>query len=66
MLITQKTHDTAACAVNPKFVAIVVEVAGGGAFLVLPLDKVSQKASLWILMVIFNDEVYVNRPIVIL
>ncbi|XP_063601798.1 coronin-1A-like isoform X1 [Penaeus indicus] len=39
VLITQKTHDTAACAVNPKFVAIVVEVAGGGAFLVLPLDK---------------------------
>lgn len=41
VLITQKAHDTAACAVNPKFVAIAVEVAGGGAFIVLPLDKVS-------------------------
>lgn len=40
VLITQKAHDTAACAVNPKFVAIAVEVAGGGAFIVLPLDKV--------------------------
>ncbi|KAL7640836.1 UNVERIFIED_CONTAM: hypothetical protein RMT77_009111 [Armadillidium vulgare] len=39
VLITQKVHDTAACAVNPKFIAIVVEVAGGGAFIVLPLDK---------------------------
>ncbi|KAK8394547.1 hypothetical protein O3P69_006598 [Scylla paramamosain] len=39
VLITQKAHDTAACAVNPKFVAIAVEVAGGGAFIVLPLDK---------------------------
>ncbi|XP_066983917.1 coronin-1A-like isoform X15 [Macrobrachium rosenbergii] len=39
VLITQKAHDTAACAANPKFVAIVVEVAGGGAFIVLPLDK---------------------------
>ncbi|XP_042237872.1 coronin-1A-like isoform X1 [Homarus americanus] len=39
VLITQKAHDTAACAANPKFVAIAVEVAGGGAFIVLPLDK---------------------------
>ncbi|KAK4313656.1 hypothetical protein Pmani_015011 [Petrolisthes manimaculis] len=39
VLITQKAHDTAACAVNPKFIAIAVEVAGGGAFIVLPLDK---------------------------
>ncbi|CAL4059815.1 unnamed protein product, partial [Meganyctiphanes norvegica] len=39
VLITQKSHDTAACAANPKFVATVVEVAGGGAFIVLPLEK---------------------------
>lgn len=25
---------------NPKFLAIVTEVAGGGAFVVLPIDKV--------------------------
>ncbi|XP_076069874.1 coronin-1A-like isoform X3 [Oratosquilla oratoria] len=39
IFITQKGHDTAACAANPKFVAVAVEVAGGGAFIVLPLDK---------------------------
>ena len=29
------------CTVNPKYVAIITEAAGGGAFIVLPLDKVS-------------------------
>ena len=29
------------CAVNPKYVAIIVEAAGGGAFLVESLTKVS-------------------------
>jgi coronin-1B/1C/6 len=28
--------------VNPKFVAIITEAAGGGAFLVLPIDKVGR------------------------
>ena len=28
------------CAVNPKFVAIIVESAGGGAFLAFPISKV--------------------------
>ncbi|XP_048478942.1 coronin-2B isoform X4 [Plutella xylostella] len=36
--ITRNAHDSNFCAVNPKFVAVVTEVAGGGAFLVLPLD----------------------------
>lgn len=40
--ITRNAHDSNFCAVNPKFVAIVTEVAGGGAFLVLPLDHVSK------------------------
>lgn len=39
--ITKNAHDSQFCAVNPKFLAIVTEVAGGGAFLVLPLDRVS-------------------------
>lgn len=43
--ITRNAHDSNFCAVNPKFVAIVTEVAGGGAFLVLPLDHVSDKLS---------------------
>ncbi|XP_018908014.2 coronin-2B isoform X1 [Bemisia tabaci] len=37
--ITRNAHDSNFCAVNPKFVAIVTEVAGGGAFLVLPIEK---------------------------
>ena len=39
--ITKASADSRFCAVNPKFVAIVVRAAGGGAFLVLPLEKVS-------------------------
>lgn len=39
--VSRVTWDSAFCAVNPKFVAIIVEASGGGAFLVLPLQKVS-------------------------
>lgn len=37
--ITRNALDANFCAVNPKFVAVVVEVGGGGSFLVLPLDQ---------------------------
>ncbi len=37
--ITRNAQDSNYCAVNPKFLAIVVEVGGGGSFLVLPLDN---------------------------
>lgn len=37
--ITKSSWDSNFCAVNPKFLAIVIEAAGGGAFLVLPLQK---------------------------
>jgi len=37
---TRSAHDGCFCAVNPQFLALVVESAGGGAFVVLPLDKV--------------------------
>lgn len=40
VLATRKAQDTATCSVNPKFIALAVEVAGGGAFIVLPLEKV--------------------------
>lgn len=39
--VSRVTWDSAFCAVNPKFVAIIIEASGGGAFLVLPLQKVS-------------------------
>lgn len=37
--VTRTSWDSNFCAVNPKFVAIVVEGAGGGPFLVLPIEK---------------------------
>ncbi|KYO39667.1 coronin-1B isoform A [Alligator mississippiensis] len=37
--VSRVTWDSSFCAVNPKFVAIIVEASGGGAFLVLPLHK---------------------------
>lgn len=32
-------HDSAFCAVNPKFLAIVTEECGGGAFIVIPIRQ---------------------------
>ncbi|XP_008198815.1 coronin-2B isoform X2 [Tribolium castaneum] len=37
--ITKNAHDSQFCAVNPKFVALVTEVAGGGAFIVIPIES---------------------------
>ncbi|KAL8599971.1 hypothetical protein ACOMHN_038970 [Nucella lapillus] len=42
--ITKNSWEATYCAVNPKFVAIITEAAGGGAFLVLPLSKVGRVA----------------------
>lgn len=38
--ISQMTWDSNFCTVNPKFVAMIVDASGGGAFMVLPLSKV--------------------------
>ncbi|XP_078239617.1 coronin-1B isoform X2 [Pogona vitticeps] len=37
--VSRVTWDSTFCAVNPKFVAVIVEASGGGAFMVLPLQK---------------------------
>uniref|UniRef100_A0A8B9IA09 Coronin n=1 Tax=Anser brachyrhynchus TaxID=132585 RepID=A0A8B9IA09_9AVES len=37
--VSKVTWDSSFCAVNPKFLAIIVESGGGGAFIVLPLAK---------------------------
>ncbi|XP_053558668.1 coronin-2A isoform X2 [Bombina bombina] len=37
--ITRSVHDNHFCAVNPNFIAVVTECAGGGAFLVIPLQQ---------------------------
>ena len=38
--ITKSSWDATFCSVSPKYLAIITEAAGGGAFLILPLDKV--------------------------
>lgn len=40
--VSKSSWDSTFCTVNPKFLAIIVESAGGGAFIVLPLNKVSR------------------------
>jgi hypothetical protein len=45
--ITKNAHDSHFCAANPKFVAVVTEVAGGGTFLVLPIHNVSEDVSIF-------------------
>ncbi|KAG7273416.1 hypothetical protein CRUP_023641 [Coryphaenoides rupestris] len=37
--VSRVTWDSPLCAVNPKFIAVIVESGGGGAFLVLPIGK---------------------------
>lgn len=44
--ISQMTWDSNFCSVNPKFVAMIVDASGGGAFMVLPLSKVRSPAGL--------------------
>ena len=39
--ITKAPHDSNMCSVNGKFLAVVLEAQGGGAFLVAPLSAVS-------------------------
>uniref|UniRef100_A0A8C9TD27 Coronin n=1 Tax=Scleropages formosus TaxID=113540 RepID=A0A8C9TD27_SCLFO len=40
--VSKATWDSSFCAVNPKFLAVVVESGGGGAILVLPLSKMGR------------------------
>uniref|UniRef100_A0A673NKM6 Coronin n=1 Tax=Sinocyclocheilus rhinocerous TaxID=307959 RepID=A0A673NKM6_9TELE len=40
--VSKVTWDSSFCAVNPKFLAVIVESSGGGAFLVLLLSKVGR------------------------
>ncbi|XP_065207890.1 coronin-1C-A [Planococcus citri] len=42
--VSQSSWDSTFCAVNPKFLAVIVESAGGGAFIVLPLNKTGRIA----------------------
>lgn len=44
--ITRSVHDNHFCSVNPCFVAVVTECAGGGSFLVLPIHHVGGEQQL--------------------
>lgn len=59
--ITKNAHDSQFCAVNPKFLAIVTEVAGGGAFLVLPIDHVSTHRYLYSFVTLLTD--HLSTPV---
>ncbi|XP_068164347.1 coronin-1B [Antennarius striatus] len=37
--VSRVTWDGPLCAVNPKFIAVIIEASGGGAFLVVPMGK---------------------------
>ncbi|XP_029300474.1 uncharacterized protein LOC115016669 isoform X4 [Cottoperca gobio] len=37
--VSRVTWDSSFCAVNPKFLAIIIDASGGGAFLVLPVSQ---------------------------
>lgn len=52
--VSKSSWDSTFCAVNPKFLAIIVESAGGGAFIVLPHNKVSVR---WLIYLSFQDTI---------
>ena len=43
--ISKAPHESNMCAVNSKFLAVVLEGQGGGAFMVTPLSKVNHEKS---------------------
>ena len=45
--LTRTAQDTNICAVNPKFLAVIEEVGGGGSFLVLPLTQSGRVGRHW-------------------
>lgn len=45
--VSRVTWDGPLCAVNPKFIAVIVEASGGGSFLVVPVSKVRLSSALY-------------------
>ncbi|VVC91940.1 unnamed protein product [Leptidea sinapis] len=43
--VSKSSWDSTFCAVNPKFLAIIVDSAGGGAFIVLPHNKIIRSSA---------------------
>ena len=58
--ISRNAHDGNFCAVNPKYLAVVTDSAGGGTFTIIPLDKVckhNHPPCQGIIMIILLDKV---------
>lgn len=53
--VSKSSWDSTFCAVNPKFLAIIVESAGGGAFIVLPHNKVSDSCAMVLVNKLIKD-----------
>ncbi|XP_072314614.1 coronin-1B [Eucyclogobius newberryi] len=45
--VSRVTWDSPLCAVNPKFIAVIIEAGGGGTFLVVPLSKSGRIDQSW-------------------
>lgn len=56
--VSKSSWDSTFCAVNPKFLAIIVESAGGGAFIVLPHNKVGSLSRLFVSFSLFSCFLY--------
>lgn len=54
--VSKSSWDSTFCAVNPKFLAIIVESAGGGAFIVLPHNKVSVRWLIFSFISRYNND----------
>lgn len=53
--VSKSSWDSTFCAVNPKFLAIIVESAGGGAFIVLPHNKVIDSCAMVLVNKLIKD-----------
>lgn len=53
--ITRSVHDNHLCAINPHFIAVITECAGGGAFLVLSIHHVSEMPYLSLKLKIYES-----------
>lgn len=58
--VSKSSWDSTFCAVNPKFLAIIVESAGGGAFIVLPHNKVGVRFFVNLYILAF----YISIPLI--
>ena len=61
--VSKSSWDSTFCAVNPKFLAIIVESAGGGAFIVLPLAKVMDFLRSFIMSVHFTKSCLIGSSL---